>query len=64
MKLKEYIKLQAYADDMIIQSNNIDDLNETYVIINQLIAKYDLVINPDKCELLSNELNDKIVDEN
>ena len=28
VKFKENIKLQAYADDMIIQSNNIDDLNE------------------------------------
>ena len=63
MKFKENIKLQAYADDMIIQSNNIDDLNEAYAIINQLLAKFDLIINPDKCELLSSELNDKIVDE-
>ena len=63
VKFKENIKLQAYADDMIIQSNNIDDLNEAYAIINQLLAKFDLIINPDKCELLSSELNDKIVDE-
>ena len=63
MKLKENIKLQTYADDVIIQSNNIDDLNEAYAIINQILAKFDLIINLDKCELLSSELNDKIVDE-
>ena len=62
LKLKENVKLQAYADDMIIQSDNIEDLTETFANLKQILAKYDLIINPEKCELLSNTASDIIVD--
>ena len=61
--IKENICLQAYADDLVIQSDNLDDLKEVYNNIKETLKEYDLIINPEKCELLTEDINDKIVDE-
>jgi len=61
--IKENICMQAYADDLVIQSDNLDDLKEVYNNIKEALKEYDLIINPEKCELLTEDINDKIVDE-
>ena len=38
LKLKENLKLQAYADDMIILSVNIKDLSETFANLKQILV--------------------------
>jgi len=63
VNIKENVCLQAYADDLVIQSNNLEDLKETYDIIKEALKTYDLIINPEKCELLTEDINDKIIDE-
>ena len=63
LKLRNGVKIQAYADDLIIQGDSLEDLNQTYKDIKNELSKIDLVINPEKCEILSNEPNDKIVDD-
>ena len=61
--IKEKISFQAYADDLVIQSDNLEDLKEVYNNIKEELKEYDLIINPEKCELLTEDVNDKIVDE-
>ena len=63
VNIKENVCFQAYADDLVIQSNNLEDLKETYDIIKEALKTYDLIINPEKCELLTEDINDKIIDE-
>ena len=61
--IKNDIKIQAYADDLIIQSTNIEDIKETYKAIKDNLSKYNLIINPEKCELLSDVKSDSITDD-
>ena len=63
LNLKKGVKLQAYADDMVILSNDIKDLNDSYITLKKSLQNYDLIINPEKCELLSDNIEDKISDE-
>ena len=63
INIKENISIQAYADDIIIQANSIKDLTETYSLIKASLSKIDLIINPEKCELLSNSKEDYIFDD-
>ena len=60
--MKKCIKLQAYADDMVILSNDIKDLYDSYITLKKSLQNYDLIINPEKCELLSDNIGDKISD--
>ena len=60
-KIKE-IHIQAYADDIIILSNKIENIQKAYDQTKVEIEKIKLQINPDKCELISEEQNDSIKD--
>ena len=55
--------MQAYADDMVIQGKTIEDLSNTYFEMKNILMRNGLIINPEKCEILTDELSDKIVDE-
>ena len=63
LNLKENVCLQAYVDDLVIQSISLEDLKETYDVIKEALKTYDLIINPEKCELLTEDINDKIINE-
>ena len=65
IKLRENIILQAhaYADDLIIQATSIKDLKDTYIDIKENLIKYHLIINQEKCELLTDNKLDTIIDE-
>ena len=53
---------QAYADDMILQGNNIDDIQKQYKLAKLELNKIELKINPEKWELISNNQEDVIID--
>ena len=55
--------MQAYADDIIIQANSIEELTGTYDTIKASLPKIGIVINPEKSELLSNSKEDYIFDD-
>ena len=59
---EENIHIQAYADDIIILSNNISNIQNAYDKSKELFHYIELEINPNKCELISNDQNDKIID--
>ena len=63
IKLRENITLQTYVDDIIIQAASIEDLKDTYIDIKENLIKYHLIINPEKCELLTDNKLDTIIDE-
>ena len=63
LTLTNGIKLQAYADDMVIQGKAIEDLSNTYFEMKNILMPNGLIINPEKCEILTDELSDKIIDE-
>ena len=60
-RIKE-IHIQAYADDIIILGNNLEYVQKAYDEIKQEIKKLSLEINPEKCELISEEEKDVIKD--
>ena len=49
------IKIQAYADDIIISAKELINLQQIYDDIKIKLASINLVINPAKCELLSED---------
>ena len=60
--LKEGVKIQAYTDDMVVQAKCIEDLEDAYFKIKDSLKNCDLIINPEKCEVLSEDTKDKITD--
>ena len=56
------LSAQAYADDLILQSNNIDILQKGYDITKYLYSNLKLQINSNKCELISDREGDYIID--
>ena len=58
------IHIQAYADDIIILGNNIEILQKAYNQIKDEIKTISLEVNPEKCELISEDENDIIKDSN
>ena len=54
---------EAFIDDIIIMSNDIDQLKKAYVILKEKLKKLQMNLNPKKCEILSENQNDLIVDE-
>ena len=60
--LKEGVKIQAYTDDMVVQAKCIEVLEDAYFKIKDSLKIYDLIINPEKCEILSEDTKDKITD--
>ena len=56
-KLDIPFKLQLYADDIIAQGKTIEDLNSIYNKLKHELGKINLTINPDKCEIISDEVN-------
>ena len=63
INLNGEIQLQAYADDLVIQSKSIDKLSEMYFKIKDALRENNLIINPEKCEILSDNPSDKIIDD-
>ena len=64
MKLNEdtEIHTQAYADDIIIQGKDIKKIQDHYNKTKEMFREIDLEINPEKCELISDNGNDRIID--
>ena len=60
----EGINLQAYADDIILQSNNVQIFTEAMNHLTSEFKQLNLDINYDKCELLSDNTEDKITTPN
>ena len=60
----EGISAQAYADDLIIQSNEINKLQKAFEKTVKLYQELGLKINAKKCELISDNKEDKILDKN
>ena len=58
------LSAQAYADDLILQSSNINILQKGYEKVLELYNNLDLYINVDKCELISDVKEDTIKDNN
>ena len=56
-------KLQLYADDIIVQTKTCEDLNNTYKKLKAELNKISLVINTEKCEIISDDPNDIIKDD-
>ena len=56
------LSAQAYADDLILQSNNINTLQKGYDKTIEFYNNLKLHINGNKSELISDNLNDKIID--
>ena len=55
--------MQMYADELIKQTKEIDELNTLYNNLKAELEKIGLTINTEKCEIISNEQNDIIKDE-
>ena len=60
----EVIHAQAYADDIIIQSNNIEKIQNSYDQAKKKFKEIYLEINPEKCELITENETEKIQDVN
>ena len=60
-KYKNEINIQAFIDDIAIQSKEIVILQEIFNQINEEIRKLNMEINTTKCELITNDVNDKII---
>lgn len=58
----ENLSAQAYVDDLILQSTSINILQSGYEKTGELYRQLELYINGDKCELISDNKEDKIVD--
>ena len=56
------LSVQCYADDFILQSDNLEILQTGYDKIIELYKELNLHINADKCELISNTNEDIIYD--
>ena len=54
---------EVFVDDIIILSNNINTLNSAFNYFSKNIDKLEMKLNTNKCELLSEEDDDKIIDE-
>ena len=56
------IHIQAFIDDIAIASNDILELQNTFNKIKSLIKQKSMEINTQKCELITNNLEDTIID--
>ena len=54
--------LQLYVDDIIAQVKTIEEINDIYHNLKQEIVKINLSINPEKCEIITDDVNDVIKD--
>ena len=57
------IKVQAFVDDLIIFSKDLITLGQAFNHAHELIKQLNMELNMNKCILLSNSDNDKIIDE-
>ena len=57
-------KIQLYEDDIIIQDKSWEKLNTIYKKLKDELNKIGLIINTEKCDILSDDPNDIIKDEN
>ena len=58
----QIIHIQAFIDDIAIASNDILELQNTFNKIKSLIKQKSMEINTQKCELITNNLEDTIID--
>ena len=56
------IHIQAFADDLIGSSDNIKTLQNLYNKIDEKLKKINLEINFEKCDLLSDDVDDFITE--
>lgn len=56
------LSAQAYADDLILQSKDIDILQIAYNKTKDLYKSLDLIINSNKCELITDNEEERIFD--
>ena len=54
--------LQLYVDDIIAQEKTIEEINDIYHNLKQEIVKINLSINQEKCEIITDDVNDVIKD--
>ena len=54
---------QAFVDDIAIAGSNTQDLQQAFNKIMVAIKDKNMEINTDKCELITEDLNDNIYDE-
>ena len=55
-------KLQLYADDIMIQAISCEELNKIYKKLKDELNKIGLIINTEKCDILSDDPNNIIKD--
>ena len=63
LTLSNGIKLQVYEDNIVFQGKTIEDLSDTYFKMKNILMWNSLIINSEKCEILTEEISDKITDE-
>jgi len=57
------IIIEAYIDDIIVMSDNIEDFKKAYKFLKTKINTLNLNLNVKKCELLLENLKDQIIDD-
>ena len=64
-KLQSYhnIHIQAFVDDIAIAGKETKNLQQAYNIIKKIITQKSMEINVDKCELITDNQEDHIIDE-
>ena len=60
-KYKDEINIQAFIDDIAVQSKDTKILQEIFTQINKEIKDLNMEINTSKCELITNDINDKYI---
>ena len=56
------IHIQAFVDDIAIAGKELNEIQNTYNKLKHMIKEKSMEINIEKCELLSNNLEDTIID--
>ena len=56
------IHTQAFVDDIAISGSNTQDLQQAFDRIKEAITSKNIEININKCELITDNLNDRIID--
>ena len=59
-KYKDEINIQAFIDDIAVQSKDTKILQEIFTQINKEIKDLNMEINTSRCELITNDINEKL----
>ena len=57
------MQFSPYVDDIIIQTTGMEELQEAFIKIMEMVKRIKLKLNTAKCELISDESNDFVFDE-